>query len=106
RITIVETPPVKEISKLLGDGVRELLIELREQLYRLQEWNEEEIKKTMMNIKKTPQQEKQFFKALYLAFFGKEYGPRLAPYLAMLNKDFVIQRLAEVTNSAKGEQDG
>jgi lysyl-tRNA synthetase class 1 len=100
RITIVETPPVKEISKLLGDGVRELLIELREQLYRLQEWNEEEIKKTMMNIKKTPQQEKQFFKALYLAFFGKEYGPRLAPYLAMLNKDFVIQRLAEVTNSA------
>lgn len=39
--------------------------------------------------------EKAFFEATYLVFFGKPSGPRIAPYLAMLGKDFVLNRLNE-----------
>jgi lysyl-tRNA synthetase class 1 len=96
RISIVDVPPIDEVSKVIDAGIRGLLVELRERLSSLQDWSEGEIKKAMMSLERTPQQEKQFFKALYLAFFGKEHGPRLAPYLAMLSKDFVIKRLTDV----------
>ena len=40
---------------------------------------------------KTP----EFFRALDLVLLGKERGPRAAPFLAVLDKDFVIQRVRE-----------
>jgi len=34
-----------------------------------------------------------FFKIIYRLFLGKNEGPRLGPFLAILDKNFVINRL-------------
>jgi lysyl-tRNA synthetase class 1 len=39
---------------------------------------------------------KEFFTALYLAFLGKESGPKVGWFLSTLDKDFVLKRLREV----------
>ncbi|WP_456452994.1 lysine--tRNA ligase [Thermococcus sp.] len=36
---------------------------------------------------------KKWFKALYNIFIGKDRGPRLAPFLASLEREFVVRRL-------------
>jgi len=38
---------------------------------------------------------KEFFTALYLAFLGKESGPKVGWFLSTLDKDFVLTRLRE-----------
>mgnify|MGYP000279972703 CR=1 FL=1 len=59
-------------------------------------WEEEEIKRAMINVKRRDRKEEiLFFKTLYLVFFGREYGPRIAPYLSILDKEFVLNRLQE-----------
>ena len=75
---------------------KKLLKSLLESLKRIEVWTEDEIKRAMMNIKRTKREEREFFRALYLIFFGREYGPRIAPYLSMLDKHFVIGRIEEV----------
>jgi lysyl-tRNA synthetase, class I len=37
------------------------------------------------------------FKALYLSFLGKEYGPKAGWFLSVLDRGFVLKRLKEVT---------
>lgn len=37
------------------------------------------------------------FSAIYLAFLGKGYGPKAGWFLSVLDRDFVLKRLAEVT---------
>lgn len=39
----------------------------------------------------------ELFSALYLAFLGKTYGPKVGWFLSVLDKDFVLVRLAEVS---------
>ena len=39
----------------------------------------------------------ELFSALYLAFLGKTYGPKVGWFLSVLDKDFVLARLAEVS---------
>ena len=36
---------------------------------------------------------KEWFKVLYNVFIGKDRGPRLAPFLASLDREFVLKRL-------------
>ena len=74
--------------------LRELLIKLRSA-----EWTEESIKRSMMSVKKEGELEKEFFRALYLAFFGEPSGPRIAPYLAMLDKNWVLERLERLVRA-------
>ena len=40
----------------------------------------------------------RFFRDLYLVLLGKERGPRAAPFLAVLEKDWVLRRLREATD--------
>lgn len=40
---------------------------------------------------------RRFFQAVYLVFFGKPSGPRLAPFLLSLDKEFVAKRLREIS---------
>jgi lysyl-tRNA synthetase class 1 len=102
RITIVDTPPYAEIARLLDDSMARLLSELARRLEALDVWDEDGIKNAMMQIERTKEEERKFFQLLYLTFFGKPSGPRIAPYLAMLNKDFVLARLREVAARAGG----
>ncbi len=41
----------------------------------------------------------EFFGALYLAFLGKDHGPKAGWFLSVLDRDFVLTRLGEIINS-------
>ncbi|RLE81413.1 MAG: lysine--tRNA ligase [Thermoprotei archaeon] len=85
-----------QVLRSIDRDVIPLLKELYDKLEELEEWTEDDIKQVMMSIKRTKHQEREFFKALYLMFFGREYGPRIAPYLSFIDKSWVLNRLREV----------
>src|SRR5436309_9802273 len=61
-------------------------------------WNEESIKESMVSLTKKgglPVETGRFFRDLYLVLLGSEKGPRAAPFLAVLEKDWVLRRLNE-----------
>ena len=85
-----------DIKKSLNETQVKFLKELFERLNSLEEWSEEAIKKTMISIKRTKKEEREVFKAIYLIFFGKKYGPRIASYFALSNREFILRRIKEV----------
>jgi lysyl-tRNA synthetase class 1 len=63
-------------------------------------WTEESIKESMVSLTKVgklPVDTSRFFRDLYLVLLGKERGPRAAPFLSVLEKDWVLARLREAT---------
>lgn len=63
-------------------------------------WTEESIKESMVSLTKggtLPVDTSRFFRDLYLALLGQERGPRAAPFLAVLPKDWVVERLREAS---------
>ncbi len=73
------------------------------------EWREEAIKESMVSLTKggaLPVDTPRFFRDLYLVLLGKEKGPRAAPFLAVLDKGFVVARLRDAATGAPGERDG
>ena len=79
---------MKEIINDLANTLREI------------SWTEEEIKNCMMEVKgKFSLSRKQmtiFFGALYQILLGTKRGPRFAPFIAALEKEWVINRLSEI----------
>ena len=64
------------------------------------EWREEAIKESMVALTKggnLPVETPRFFRDLYLVLLGRERGPRAAPFLAVLKKDWVLQRLGDAS---------
>ena len=65
-------------------------------------WTEEEIKNSMITIKGkfnlSRKQMTQFFGALYQILLGTSRGPRFAPFIAALEKEWVVNRLSEINN--------
>lgn len=99
-VRLLESLPSELKSSLISDD-RDLLKKLME-LFKPIEWNEETIKQTMMCFTSTLSKagSQRLFKALYLIFFGRVSGPRIAPYLAMLNKEWVLNRLKEAISES------
>ncbi len=63
-------------------------------------WNEDAIKESMVSLTKSgslPVDTSRFFRDLYLVLLGTERGPRAAPFLAVLEKDWVVRRLRDAT---------
>lgn len=61
-------------------------------------WSEDAIKDAMVSLTKggrLPVETSRFFRDLYLVLLGTERGPRAAPFLAVLPKDWVLARLRE-----------
>jgi lysyl-tRNA synthetase class 1 len=59
-------------------------------------WTEDAIKESMVSLTKggsLPVETNRFFRDLYLVLLGSERGPRAAPFLAVLEKDWVLRRL-------------
>lgn len=102
RIALVAEPPYEKISAVADETVIGLVRRLISNLEELGEWNEGSIKEAMMKLKREREAEQRFFQLLYLSFFGKPSGPRIAPYLAMLNKDYVLERLRKVLKHLEG----
>lgn len=59
----------------------------------------QELHTTLHDIRKEVGVEpKEFFSAIYLAFLGKESGPKAGWFLSVLDRTFLINRLHEVTS--------
>lgn len=91
---------VGDVTSRLGSDDRTALGRFRESLCDIQ-WTEEELKKVMTSLTKSgelPVSTRRFFRSLYLAFLGRERGPRAAPFLSVLDKNFVLKRLEELAD--------
>ncbi|HYS71299.1 MAG TPA: lysine--tRNA ligase, partial [Thermoplasmata archaeon] len=66
------------------------------------DWREDAIKDAMVALtkgEKLPVVTSRFFRDLYLVLLGTERGPRAAPFLAVLDKRFVIDRLRKAARA-------
>lgn len=64
-------------------------------------WTEDAIKDSMVSLTKggkLPVDTPRFFRNLYLVLLGQERGPRAAPFLAVLPKEWVLGRLREAVS--------
>ena len=68
------------------------------------EWREDAIKESMVTLTKSgklPVDTPRFFRDLYLVLIGEEKGPRVAPFFAVLEKEWILKRLQEVIEFKK-----
>ncbi len=96
RVVVQETLP-PTVDAALSDPERESLSRLGDALSGVP-WQEEPIKEAMVRLTAEgdlPVSTKRLFAALYSVFLGKPSGPRAAPLLAVLDRDFALQRLEQ-----------
>ncbi len=98
KIAIPDSIP-NAIKDEVNPETKKLLFELNQALATIN-WTEGNIKKTMISFREKHQLSRkkmtQFFKTLYLIMLGNSRGPRFAPFIAALEKEWVINRLKEV----------
>ncbi len=93
KIKLVEDIEVDKVKTFSEKAIEKIKI-LIDKLESIDRWDDESIKEAMKSIPKEDKKiEREFFKAIYIAFFGKDSGPRIAPYFAILGREFVINRL-------------
>lgn len=98
RFELLRTPPKRVFSRL-NENDKKALSMLAEELSGV-EWSEGSIKECMVSLTESgnlPVNTRRFFRVFYLVFLGKEKGPRAAPLLSLLEKNFVIRRLEEAS---------
>ena len=84
-------------AKNFSDEQKELLKQVLEYIRSQKKLEGQELHSKLHEIKKEADIDpKAFFSALYLAFLGKEDGPKAGWFLSVLDKDFLEQRLEEV----------
>ncbi|WP_317896512.1 lysine--tRNA ligase [Pyrofollis japonicus] len=88
----------ENIAKKIPKPYREKLQRLGEVLEALEEWDEERIKEKLIEFTRDwdNKTRREFYKYFYIVLTGKESGPRAAPLLALLDKNFVIDRLKSI----------
>ncbi|MFA5896309.1 MAG: lysine--tRNA ligase [Thermoplasmata archaeon] len=99
RVVLLEslTP---DVERTLDEKDREALRIYAERAAKV-EWNEDAIKESMVSLTKLgklPVETNRFFRDLYLVLLGQERGPRAAPFLAVLEKDWVVRRLRDASH--------
>ncbi len=87
-----------EVPNALTPRQKALIKVLQEELSSIP-WTEEEVKNAMKQVTEAQCQSREeqvsFFEALYMLFFGQPKGPRIAPYLSMFEREWVVKRLRE-----------
>jgi len=85
---------LEELPQLdLKPEIREAMRELAD-LIETNAFTVDELNNAIFDVaKKRGIPSREWFKALYNLFIGKDRGPRLAPFLASLDKEFVVKRL-------------
>ena len=103
KINIPESIPKEAIEELSEISIS-LLLALTQALKTIK-WTEENIKETMITVRETEQisqkQMNNFFSFLYQIFLGMDRGPRFAPFIAALDKDWVMVRLEKAIKLIK-----
>jgi len=99
RVRILEEAPSDIIGTL---RYKEVFSRLAEELGNLESWNEEAIKDAMIRATEglSRKQRREFYKEFYRIFTGAESGPRAAPLLSLLEKEFVVERLRRAGGGA------
>ncbi len=94
RITLPEEPPVEAYKEISDPGK---LARLADVLEGLGEWREEEIKQALIEYGRDmgKAERRRFYRDFYLAILGRPEGPRAAPLLALLPREWVVERLRE-----------
>lgn len=90
---------VESVSKDVTANLKykETFSALAEKLASLSDWREDSIKEAMIQATQnlTGKERREFYREFYTVFVGEDRGPRAAPLLSLLNKDFVVKRLRE-----------
>ena len=106
-------PENMKFTVISGEDLRNMMDEIRSLLTRSEErykelvsrlssiklWTDEAIKDAMKDVTsrlESKKKVKKFFSALYMILLGKKYGPRIAPMMASMDKDFVVSRMKKV----------
>ncbi|MHA2391138.1 MAG: lysine--tRNA ligase [Promethearchaeota archaeon] len=83
------------------EKIRNFVLDLGQELEGVK-WTEEAIKQKMITLREdagiSRKEMSQFFQLLYQIFLGNSRGPRFAPFIAALDKKWVISRFLEVRN--------
>jgi lysyl-tRNA synthetase class 1 len=96
KVVLLERLPTEVLAQLTPED-REALQTFADKAEST-EWREDGIKALMVALTKggaLPVDTPRFFRDLYLVLLGKEKGPRAAPFLAVLDRKFVLARLRE-----------
>jgi len=85
----------KELPKIeISEQIKEALRELADYIESKEDIDVNELNFNIYEVaKKRGIPSKEYFKILYKLFIGKERGPRMAGFLASLDKEFVVKRL-------------
>lgn len=94
RIEITDTV-ADEIKNLLTPELKEIITEIAEYLENNDINSDELNTRIFQSAKSHGIKPQKVFTAFYRIFLGKKFGPKLAPFLLTLNRDFVITRLRE-----------
>ncbi|MFH1327702.1 MAG: lysine--tRNA ligase [Candidatus Bathyarchaeota archaeon] len=91
-----------EVTESVSPDVKGMLQEKEKEALKIlikmlteKEWNDQQLQFEIFEVGKRIGIGKKIFAVLYLIFFGKKFGPRLAPFLLSLEKELVIKRLTE-----------
>ena len=91
RVRILEEPPSIE-----GFRYAPVLCRMAEELKGLENWNEDSIKEALIRAAEGlgRNEKRELYREFYLLFTGRPSGPRAAPLLSLLPRDFVVERLS------------
>ncbi len=88
-----------DILNAYSERIRNVVFDLGKILKKTK-WTEEEIKQKMMDLREkaglSRKEMNQFFQMLYQIFLGNIKGPRFAPFIAALDKKWVLRKLEEI----------
>ncbi|MFX1389958.1 MAG: lysine--tRNA ligase [Promethearchaeota archaeon] len=100
RIKLIEQVSPNVLTQY-SENIRNAVLDLGQELEGIK-WTEEEIKQKMIALREnlgiSRKEMNQFFQLLYQIFLGSERGPRFAPFIAALDKKWVLSRFQEIRN--------
>ncbi|MHA1506537.1 MAG: lysine--tRNA ligase [Candidatus Asgardarchaeia archaeon] len=98
RIKIEEN--IDAIKGKLSEEQKTFLREFLRALKEKEVWDEKEIQNMVFELgrKLIKGGAKKAFQALYIAIINKKFGPRLAPFVISLDRDWLIERLEKVSS--------
>jgi lysyl-tRNA synthetase class 1 len=97
KVSIFDIPDEidESILKKLDPIQKNGIILLRKYLIKSQDYSDDNIQNKIFDIakEKLSIKPKKIFEAIYLIILGKKYGPRLGPFLSMMDRDWLLERL-------------
>ncbi len=90
--------PTEEILREISEENKEILRKMLQELEKIEQWNEENIKNAMINATKDldPAKRRKLYEDFYKLYLGKPYGPRAAPLLALLGREEALKYLKKI----------